>query len=84
MVKLETVKDWLRDAPPGDRIVYHQGFLAADRVVKEMENGVLKDRYIEPTNQIGSLMEMARDVGKVILWQERVAEFDYKYWAAKR
>ena len=83
MVELDFIKKWLRDAPRGDRIVYHTGFLAADRVVKEMVDGKLRDRYIEPVNYIGDLMEMARDVGKVELWQTRVADFEYKYWARK-
>jgi len=83
VVDLDYVKRWLRDAPSGDKIVYHTGFLAADRVVREMQNGKLKDRYIEPINHIGDLMEMAQDTGKVVLWQERVAEFEYKYWARK-
>lgn len=83
MVELDYVKRWLREAPRGDRIVYHTGFLAADRVVKEMVDGKYRERYLEPINHIADLMQLAQVAGTVELWQERVGDFEYKYWARK-
>lgn len=35
-------KDWLKDASPGDRCIYHVGHLAADRLKDQRVNGIAR------------------------------------------
>lgn len=83
MVGEQQLRAWLREAKPGDTQVYYLGFLAADRVVTEMVDGKLTDRPIEPINTIADLMMAAKEAGEVELWQQRVGDFEYKYWARR-
>jgi hypothetical protein len=83
MVSVSELRDWLDTAKSGEKRVYYLGFLAVDRVVTEMVDGKLRDRLLEPANTIGELMQWAYEDGKVTLWQERIGEFEYKYWARR-
>lgn len=83
LVALSELREWLEEATPGAKRIYHRGFLAVDRVVTEMVEGQLKDRYIEPYDHIGSLVRSAIDAGTVTAYQKRLAEWEYEYWVEK-
>lgn len=84
MTSVKELEDWLRDSKAGDKRPYYLGFLAVDRVVSELVDGVYKDRLIEPANTIGNVMWQAYEAGLVTLWQERLSEWEYRYWAQRR
>jgi hypothetical protein len=78
---LTTFRGWLACAKPGERLQYHRGYLALDRVkgttsLKEAERRKL-------AALAGQALALA-DGGKLHLLQERHGDGDYSYWAVAR
>lgn len=60
----EQFYDWLKFANPGDRVVYHTGYLAADRLKKE-------EFLNDSINYMAIAVWNAYERGKVTLFQCR-------------
>jgi hypothetical protein len=78
---LTTFRGWLTRAGPGDRIEYHRGFLALDRI-KGMSS--LNDAERRKLAAVADQALALADVGKLYLLQERHGNGDYSYWAVAR
>ncbi len=80
------VQNWLKSAPKGARLCYHEGHLANDRTRINWNGDTqqFSEETLEPVHSIGWLMWKAYCRGKVILFQERIASKKFRYWASKR
>jgi hypothetical protein len=71
---------WLRQAAPGDRLVYHRGYLAVDRARGST-------RLSEPDRrELGAVAKAAlilAERGEIHLIQRRVEPGDFSYLAVK-
>jgi hypothetical protein len=76
-----TFRVWLARAEPGDRIEYHRGFLALDRI-KGMSS--LNDSERRKLAAVAGQALALADGGKLHLLQERHGDSDYSYWAVAR
>jgi hypothetical protein len=74
-------RGWLARAKPGDRIEYHRGFLALDRI-KGMSS--LNDAERRKLAAVADQALALADGGKLHLLQERHGNGDYSYWAVAR
>jgi hypothetical protein len=80
-ISLAAFRAWLTRAKPGERLQYHRGYLALDRVrgtscLREAERRKL-------AAVAGHASALAGD-GKLHLLQERHGHADYCYWAVAR
>jgi hypothetical protein len=71
---------WLKGAAPGASLIYHQGFLAADR--GDAVSGYLASP-IEPTNSLATAVLHAADAGFVFIVQRRIGHGRFQYIAVK-
>lgn len=78
---LATFRVWLARAEPSDRIEYHRGFLALDRI-KGMSS--LNDSERRKLAAVADQALALADRGKLHLLQERHGNGDYSYWAVAR
>ena len=78
---LTAFRGWLARAEPGDRIEYHRGFLALDRI-KGMSS--LNDAERRKLAAVADQALALADGGKLHLLQERHGNGDYSYWAVAR
>jgi hypothetical protein len=78
---LATFRAWLVRAKPGDRVEYHRGFLALDRI-KGMSS--LNDAKRRKLAAVADHALTLADWGKLHLLQERHGNGDYSYWAVAR
>jgi hypothetical protein len=69
---------WIAHAAPGDRIEYHRGVLAADRLVVGSR---LPDRDSRQLNRVADILFGLAAAGRVHLLQRRNAAGDYTYIA---
>jgi hypothetical protein len=69
---------WIAHAAPGDRIEYHHGVLAADRLVIGSR---LADRDCRQLNRVADILFGLAAAGRVHLLQKRNAPGDYTYVA---
>ena len=76
---LATFRAWLVRAKPGDRVEYHRGFLALDRI-KGMSS--LNDAERRKLAAVADQALALADGGKLL--QERHGNGDYSYWAVAR
>ncbi len=85
-MEIDQVQNWLKSAPSGNRLCYHEGHLANDRqrIVWDGENQQFHEEFVEPVHSIGWLIWKAYCRGKVMLFQERVDSKKFRYWASKR
>ncbi len=83
-MEIEKAKNWLRSAPVGSRLCYHEGQLADDRIRLFWENGGFTTEIVEPVAVIGDFMWAAYCKGQVMLFQERTGRGVFRYWASKR
>ena len=83
-MEITRVENWLRSAPPGSRLCYHEGHLANDRQRIIWDKGGFSTEIIEPVSTIGNLMWEAYCKGQVMLFQERTETKKFRYWASKR
>ena len=75
------LRGWLARAEPGDRLEYHRGFLALDRI-KGMSS--LNDAERRKLAAVADQALALADGGKLHLLQERHGNGDYSYWAVAR
>jgi hypothetical protein len=80
-LSLGTFRAWLAGARPGQRLKYHRGLLAIDRI-KGMSSLNDAERR-KPAAVAGHALALA-DAGKLHLLQERHGNGDYSYWAVAR
>jgi hypothetical protein len=71
----DDLRAWLRTARPGDRFVYHRGFLVVDRGA----NSPLRERERRRLDALATAALAAASAGLVHLLQKRlnVGTFDY-------
>lgn len=72
---------WLGAAAPGDQLVYHQGFLAADL---EPTSDRLTPREKERLRRVARRAMLAAEAGLVHLLQRRLGPGDYSYFLVAR
>jgi hypothetical protein len=69
---------WLKQAAPGDRLVYHRGYLAVDRVRGSSQSSESARReFVAVANLALALAEQ----GEIHLVQQRHRDGDYSYLA---
>ncbi len=85
-MEIMQVQNWLKSAPKGARLCYHEGHLAKDRqvLIWDAEPQRFREEVIEPVHSVGWLMWKAYCRGQVILFQERTDTKTFRYWAEKR
>ncbi len=85
-MEITQAQNWLKSAPKGSRLCYHEGNLANDRqrIVWHGDTQQFSEETLEPVHSVGWLMWKAYCRGKVILFQERLDPKTFRYWAAKR
>jgi hypothetical protein len=78
---LASFRAWLAGARPGERLEYHRGFLAIDRI-KGMSslNEPERRKLVAVADQALALA----DRGGLHLLQERHGDGEYSYWAATK
>jgi hypothetical protein len=71
----DDLRAWLRTARPGDRFIYHQGFLVVDRGAMSS----LRERERRRLDALATAVRTAASAGLVHLLQKRldVGTFDY-------
>jgi hypothetical protein len=72
---------WVARAKPGERLEYHRGFLALDRIMGT--SSLKKAECLKLTVVADHALALA-DGGKLYLLQERHSNGDYSYWAVAR
>ncbi len=77
-------QNWLRSAPTGSRLCYHEGHLANDRRELIWTGSRFTEKDLQPVCAVGHLMWDAYCIGKVMLFQERREAGGFRYWASKR
>lgn len=76
--------EFLRSGRRGWEIVYHQGFLARDRWLFTVEeDGSVTQKPLEPENTIANMLMEAAQRREVLLFQRRVADGEWEYYARK-
>jgi hypothetical protein len=76
---VEAFRIWLRQAKPGDRIEYHQGFLTVDR----SPTSRFADHERRILTKLASTVLKAADASQVHLLQRRHGAGDYSYIAVR-
>lgn len=69
---------WLKQAAPGDRLVYHRGYLAVDRA---RGSGRLSEAARRELVAVANLALALADRGEIHLVQRRYRDGDYSYLA---
>jgi hypothetical protein len=72
---------WVARASPGERLEYHRGLLAIDRI---KGTSALKDAERRKLAAVAGQALALADGGKLHLLQERHGDGDYSYWAVAR
>jgi hypothetical protein len=72
---------WVARASPGERLEYHRGLLAIDRI---KGTSALKDAARRKLAAVAGQALALADGGKLHLLQERHGDGDYSYWAVAR
>lgn len=84
MLSVTELEQWLADKGSGKRVLYHVGHLARDRLRHEFVDGVLKEVTMEPLHSIAERLFDLSERGEVLLFQKRVGQGAWEYWAARR
>jgi hypothetical protein len=71
---------WLKQARPGDRLVYHRGYLAVDRA---RGSGPLSESARRELVLVGNLALALAEQGKAHLVQQRTGPDAFSYIAVK-
>ena len=69
---------WLNQAGAGDRVIYHRGHLAVDRMTGRSKFG---ERAREELDRMADRAASLAEQGLLILAQQRHADSDYSYFA---
>lgn len=80
-LSLQAFRSWTSSAKPGDRCLYHHGFLAIDRI-----QGLSRSDQSE-RKRLATIADHALALaveGRLDLCQERLGKADYAYWAVVR
>jgi hypothetical protein len=72
---------WLARARTGERLEYHRGFLAVDRV---KGTSALNESARRKLATVAGQASALSDQGRLHLLQERYGDRDYSYWAVAR
>ena len=78
---LARLRAWLARARRGERLEYHRGLLAIDRI---KGTSALKDAERRKLAAVAGHAMALADVGELHLLQERHGDGDYSYWAVAR
>ena len=79
-ISVAVLSGWLARAKPGERLEYHRGFLALDRIKGPSRE---EAERLKLAAVAGYALALA-DRGKLHLLQERHGNGDYSYWAVAR
>lgn len=83
--RVEAFREWINYSRPGQVFTYYTGFLAVDRGSVIVDgNG---DITIEPNGDIDALGRLALDAWdnkRVYLFQRKIHDNEYEYYAFKR
>ena len=80
-LSLGTFRAWLAGARPGERLKYHRGLLAIDRIKGTRSRKVAECRTLAAVADHALALA---DRGELHLIQERHGNGDYSYWAVAR
>ena len=80
-ISLAAFRAWLARAKPGERLEYHRGLLALDRVKGTSSLREAERRRLAAVADHASVLAGR---GKLHLLQERHGDADYSYWAVAR
>jgi hypothetical protein len=80
-ISLAAFRAWLARAKPGERLEYHRGLLAPDRVKGA---GCLREAERRKLAAVADHALALAGQGKVHLLQERHGDANYSYWAVAR
>lgn len=85
MTRVETFREWLKDARPGQVFIYYTGHLTVDRGSVIVDDS--GDITIEPNADIDELARIAIDAWdnkRVHLFQRKLHDNEYQYIAMTR
>jgi hypothetical protein len=80
-ISIAAFRAWLTRAKPGERLQYHRGLLALDRVKGTSPLGEPERRRLTALAEHASALAGG---GKLHLLQQRHGDADYSYWAVAR
>lgn len=83
---VKQLAEFMRDASPGDRAVYHRGALCHDRHQRifTRPDGQSVYAVIEAVDTLAEAVMIAYDHGFVIPTQKRLGDGDYLYFVTRR